>query len=371
VGRSILLKAAGVAVLVLTGTAAYLFLWPVPANPVAWQAPMPPGYVGAHAANTRLADLRMIDLGGEAGPEHIASGPDGKVYAAVESGKLLRMDPDGGKQEVFANTGGRVLGFDFDAQGRLIAADAYKGLLSIAQDRRVTVLADHVTPDDPIRYADAVIVAPDGTIYFTDASTRFSPAQWGGSLGASLLDIMEHSATGRVLAHDPATGRTRIVAHGLAFANGIALSSDGHTLFVNETGGYRIWKIDGRATNLDVRSGSPQAAVLLDNLPGYPDNLMRGRDGRIWVGFALPRNPAADGIAPKPFLRKLILRLPRFLWPLPKPYGHVFAVDEDGRVVEDLQDPSGAYPQTTGATETADRLYIQSLHARAIGWLPR
>ena len=370
-GRSIILKAAGVAVLVLTGIAAYLFLWPVPANPVAWQAPMPPGYVGAHAANTRLADLRMIDLGGEAGPEHIASARDGKVYAAVESGKLLRMDPDGGKQEVFANTGGRVLGFDFDAQGRLIAADAYKGLLSIAPDRQVTVLADHVTPDDPIRYADAVIVAPDGTIYFTDASTRFSPAQWGGSLGASLLDIMEHSATGRVLAHNPATGRTRIVAHGLAFANGIALSSDGHTLFVNETGGYRIWKIDGRATNLDVRSGSPQATVLLDNLPGYPDNLMRGRDGRIWVGFALPRNPAADGIAPKPFLRKVILRLPRFLWPLPKSYGHVFAVDEDGRVVEDLQDPSGAYPQTTGATETADRLYIQSLHTRAIGWLPR
>jgi hypothetical protein len=60
-----------------------------------------------------------------------------------------------------------------------------------------------------------------------------------------------------------------------------------------------------------------------------------------------------------------------FLWPLPKSYGHVFAIDEDGRVVEDLQDPSGAYPQTTGVTETADRLYIQSLHAHAIGWLPR
>ena len=127
-GRSIILKTAAVAVLVLAGAAAYLCLWPVPADPVSWQAPMPPGYTGAHAANTRLAGLRMIDLGSEAGPEHIAIGPDGKVYAAVESGNLLRMDPDGGKQEVFANTGGRVLGFDFDAQGRLIAADAYQGL---------------------------------------------------------------------------------------------------------------------------------------------------------------------------------------------------------------------------------------------------
>jgi len=120
-----------------------------------------------------------------------------------------------------------------------------------------------------------------------------------------------------------------------------------------------------------VRRGSPQAKVLLENLPGYPDNLMRGRDGRIWVGLFKPRNPAADSLAERPFLRKILLRLPRFLLPLGKSYGHVFAIDEDGRVLEDLQDPSGAYPEATSATETADRLYIHSLHARAIGWLPR
>jgi hypothetical protein len=66
---------------------------------------------------------------------------------------------------------------------------------------------------------------------------------------------------------------------------------------VNETGRYRLWKIDGRASDLGVRSGSPQAKVLLDNLPGYPDNLMRGRNGRIWVGLFKPRNPAADSLA--------------------------------------------------------------------------
>ncbi len=306
----------------------------------------------------------MIDPGSEVGPEHIAIGPDGKLYAAMTSGNLLRMEPDGSEQEVFANTGGRVLGFDFDADGRMIAADAMKGLLAIAADRRVTCSGRSRAPR-MIRsdYADAVVVAPDGTIYFTDASTRFSPAEWGGTYGASVLDIMEQSATGRVLAYDPATGKTRIVAHGFSFANGIALSSDGHTLFVNETGRYRLWKIDGRASDLDVRSGSPQARVLLDNLPGYPDNLMRGRDGRIWVGLFKPRNPAADSLAQKPFLRKVLLRLPRSFMPLGKSYGHVFAIDEDGRVTADLQDPSGAYPETTGATETADRLYIHSLHA--------
>lgn len=364
-------KVAGAAGLLLLAAAAYLCLWPVPADPISWPAPKSLGFTGPYAPNTRLSGVRKIDIGNEVGPEHIAIGPDGKLYAAMTSGNLLRMDPDGRNQEVFANTGGRVLGFAFDAEGRMIAADAMNGLLLIGSDARVTVLADRVSPDDPIQYADAVVVAPDGTSYFTDASTRFSPAHWGGTYQASVLDIMEQSATGRVLAYAPATKSVRIVAHGFSFANGIALSADGKSLFVNETGRYRIWKVDSGGTNVDIRSGSPQAKVLLDNLPGYPDNLMRGRDGRIWVGLFKPRNPAADSLAQKPFLRKVLLRLPRFLLPLGNSYGHVFAIDEEGRVSEDLQDPSGAYPETTSATETADRIYIHSLHAHAIGWLPR
>jgi sugar lactone lactonase YvrE len=367
----ILRKIAGLVVLVLAGAAAYFCFWPVPAQPVAWAAQTPPGFTGAFAPNTRLAGLRTIDLGNEVGPEHIAMGPGGKLYVAMLSGNLIRMEPDGTKPEVFANTGGRVLGFDFDAKGRMIAADAVKGLLAIDAERRVTVLADRVSANDPIGYANSVVVAPDGAIYFTQSSTRFLPAQWGGTYEASVLDVLEQSATGRVLAYDPATGRTRIVAHGFSFANGIALSADGKNLFVNETGRYRVWKVDAAANGVNVQSGSPQARILLDNLPGYPDNLMRGRDGRIWVGLFKPRNPAADSLADKPFLRKVLLRLPRSLLPLGQSYGHVFAIDEEGRVTDDLQDPTGAYPETTGVTETADRLYIHSLHARGIGWLPR
>ena len=67
----------------------------------------------------------------------------------------------------------------------------------------------------------------------------------------------------------------------------------------------------------------------------------------------------------------MTLRLPRALWPIPKAYGHVFAFTEDGQVVVDWQDPSGAYPETTAVTETPDRLYVQSLHAPTLGWLPR
>jgi sugar lactone lactonase YvrE len=352
----------------LVALVAFLLLWPVPIRPVSWAAPMAPGYAGAHAANQRLAGLQVIDLGAEDGPEHVAFGPDGMLYAAVASGKLLRMNADGSAQQVFARTGGRVLGFAFDVSGNLIAADAYKGLLRITPDGQVRVLADRVG-GEPIRYADAVIVARSGVVYFTDASTRFGPEEWGGTFEASILDIIEQSATGRVLAYDPGRGSTRVVARGLSFANGIALSEDEQWLLVAETGRYRVWKIASDAADLDVARGpSAQARLLLDNLPGYPDNLMRGQDGRIWMGFTKPRSPVVDGMADKPWLRSMTLRLPRALWPVPRPYGHVIAFTEDGRVVADLQDPSGAYPETTAVTETADRLYVQSLHARGLGW---
>jgi sugar lactone lactonase YvrE len=230
------------------------------------------------------------------------------------------------------------------------------------------VLADKVG-GDPIRYANSVVVARNGLVYFTDSSTRFRPADLGGTFAASILDIIEQSATGRVLEFDPAKGTTRVVARGLSFANGIALSEDEQWLFVAETGRYRVWKVAAGAAELDLSRGpSDRARVLLDNLPGYPDNLMRGKEGRIWMGFTKPRSAVVDGMADKPWLRSMTLRLPRALWPVPRPYGHVVAFAEDGRIVADLQDPSGAYPETTSVTETADRLYVQSLHAKGLGW---
>jgi sugar lactone lactonase YvrE len=379
--RIMLKKTLLVFVVALAVLAAYLLLWPVPVQPLAWDPPKAPGYAGDHAPNTRLVNLQTIGIGSEVGPEHLAFGPDGKLYVAVASGKILRMAPDGSAQEAFANTGGRVLGFDFDAAGNLIAADAMRGLLSVSPAGEVSVLADKVTTpsgSEAIRYADAVVVAKSGKVYLSDASTRFAPKDWGGTFEASVLDILEQSSTGRIIEYDPASKATRVVAHGLSFANGLALSANEWQIFVAETGKYRIWRIDVNARELDVREASGltgAARMVLPNLPGYPDNLMRGlptKDGKakFWVGLAKPRSSVVDGMAKKPWMRSLTLRLPRALWPIPPRYGHVMAFLEDGTVVQDLQDPSGAYPETTSVLETKERLYIQSLHAPVIGWMP-
>ena len=357
----------------LLSLVAYLCFWPVPIQPVSWQAPAAPGYVGAHAVNNTLAGLQIISLGTATGPEHVVLADDGKLYASVDGGNILRMNADGSAQEVFVNTGGRALGFDFDAAGNLIVADAHKGLLSINPAGEINVLADSVE-GHAIRFADAVVVAANGKMYFSDASTRF--AADGGVLGSELQDpsfrdIMEQSATGRLLEFNPDTGTVRLVARGFSFANGVALSSDETMLFVAETGRYRVWEIAVTADKLDIARADPLARVLMDNLPGFPDNLMRGVDGKIWLGFPASRDPALDALSDKPFLRKLVFRLPGFLLPPRQPYGHAIAFTEDGKVVADLQDPTGAFPRVTGITETADRLYVHTLNHNGLGWLPR
>ena len=81
----IILSGIGTLVVLLV---AYLLLWPVPIRPVAFALPTAPGYVGVHAVNTKLANLQIIDLHGEVGPEHIAFGPDGKLYTTVVSGNI-------------------------------------------------------------------------------------------------------------------------------------------------------------------------------------------------------------------------------------------------------------------------------------------
>jgi len=373
----------------LVAAAAYLFFWPVQITPVAWEAAKDPGYNGDHQVNDRLKGLQHIPLGeGQTGPEHIVA-RQGWVYTGLSNGDVVRVNTAGEQRETVVNTGGRPLGLDFDAQGRMLVADGFKGLLRItgqgaqAQVEPILTKVSHPVADDPVRYADAVKVGPDGTLWLTDASRRFGALESGGTFEASVLDILEHSCTGRLIAQDPNTLQARVALSGLCFPNGIAFSADGKTLFLSETATYRVLAIDLAKLSLvrtfDGHVGTPTiqqamqqgaAKVLLDNLPGYPDNLMRGENGRIWVGLTKPRSPVIDAAAQHPILRSITLRLPRALWPVPKAYGHVFAFDDTGRIVADLQDPSGAYPETTAVTEADGKWFVQSLHAHDIGWMP-
>lgn len=351
----------------------YLLLWPVQVEPEAWSAPKDKGYNGVHQANDKLSLVEIIALGeteadprgkGEFGPEDFALRSDGTIATATHSGAIMLLAPGATKFVSWVNTGGRPLGMEFDANENLIVADAYLGLLSISPSGDITVLTDSVD-GTPIVFADDVDVAENGIIYFSDATTKYSANADGGTLGGSLLEILEHAGNGRLLAYNPATKVTSVAMDGLTFANGVAISENQQYLLVNETGSYRV---------LQYFIAGPKAGlvdVFIDNLPGFPDNIARAPDGGYWVGFASPRSASLDNLSNSPFLRKVVQRLPASLRPKAKGYGHVIKINEQGKVISDLQDPSGSYPLTTGVLETADMLYISSLTAPHVAVLKK
>jgi sugar lactone lactonase YvrE len=356
------LTLASIAVALLAGTA-YLLLWPVPIQPVAWQAPANPGLTGVFATNDRLRAARPLGIGAHEGPEDIAPGPDGHLYATTLDGTILRIDARGA-HSVYANTGPRPLGIEMDGDGTLIVANAFRGLQRIARDGSVTDILTEVD-GRPLVYANDLAIGADGTIYFSESSTRFAARPAGGTYDASLLDLLEHGGHGRVLEFRPSTGATRVIVDGLNFANGVAISADQQFLLIAETGTYRILKHWLRGP----RTGSTE--VVLDELPGFPDNINRGRDGRYWIGLVAPRVDFLDYASDKPALRRILQRLPQAFRPKAVPSSHVIAVSGDGDVLMDLQDPAARIPALTGVFETRDALYLSSLFGHEIGRLQK
>jgi len=344
-----LLKIVGAALL---AAILYLFLWPVPIDPVAWHAPADRGLVDPFAPNDRLKAATAISLGSFEGPEDATLGYGGFVYVTTAGGHVLRIRNR--KVEEFANTGGRPLGIETARDGSLIVANAHSGLQRIDTDGNVSTLLGSIDGSAPV-YPNNLALADDGKIYFSEASSKFGAARYQGSYDASLLDIMEHGGHGSVFEFDPETGTVRALLENLNYANGVAISEDNQSLVIAETSNYRV---------LRYWLAGPQqgtSEIILDNLPGFPDNIKTGRNGRFWLGLAAPRNALLDRVADKPWLRKVIQRLPAAVRPRAVPSSHVIAFNADGEVLMNMHDPDARFPMLTGVLETNRALYLTSL----------
>jgi len=209
----------------------------------------------------------------------------------------------------------------------------------------------------PFGFTDDVDVAKDGTIYFTDATWKFHAPNY-------MADLMECRGNGRFLAYDPKTKTTRALIDELYFANGVAIAPDQSFVLVNETWKYRVlryWLSGDKKGTWDV---------FIDNLPGYPDNISLNGNGTFWLALANPRNPQADALAPHPFLRKVVWRLPSFAMPQAVRYSFVLGLNRDGNVTHNLQGPLGKLAPVTSVNEFGEYLYLGSVEDNAIGRVP-
>jgi sugar lactone lactonase YvrE len=304
-----------------------------------------------------LSGVRLVPVGGEA-PEDVLGDSDGGVYAGLADGRIVRVAGAGSPAETVARTPGRPLGLEFLAAGELVVCASDAGLLAVSvADGRVRPLVDRVE-GRPLGACNNAAVAADGTVYFSDSSTRFAVPQWRA-------DLVQRTRTGRLFRRD-ADGRVTTLLVGLDFANGVALSADGSFVAVAETGARRVqrfWLTGPRAGTRDV---------LVDDLPGYPDNISRGSDGLIWIALPGPRTALLGAVQrlPSP-ARSLVRRIPERFQPAPSPTVAVMAVDDAGRVVHHLSGEVPGFSLLTGVREVGGTLWFGSLTGQHVATVPR
>lgn len=290
------------------------------------------------------------------GAEDVVVAPDGSVYTGTEDGVIWRLGPDGRRLDKIADTGGRPLGLELFDDGDLLVCDPDAGLLvvHVADGSIETLLTD--LDGVKMRFCNNAAIASDGTIWFTDSSLHYGIHQWKD-------DFVQHTRTGRLVRRD-LDGTTTVVIDDLAFANGVALSSDEQFAAVAETGArtvVRWWVAGPRAGERDF---------LVRDLPGYPDNISRGSDGLIWVTIASPTDPVVERLQKAPLaLRKMVTRIPEGLQPKPKRTIRVHAYDDDGTLVHDLDVQDPGFHMVTGVREHEGRVWMGSLHEPAVAVL--
>jgi ribose transport system permease protein len=325
------------------------------------------GVDSAYAMNDKLSEVELIGLGEVEGPEDVILDDEGNLYCGSRHGDIVRfMAPDHKRWEIYAHIGGHPLGHAFDAEGNLIVCVSGMGLYKVSADRQIVKLSDEtnrswfsVIDDSRMRLADDLDIAPDGRIYFSEATIRFDVSEW-------MVDALEARPNGRIICYDPRDRSTRTVIPKLLFPNGVCMTHDGQSFLFAETWGCTITRywFDG------PEAGRRQ--VIMPNLPGYPDNINRASDGNYWCAFVGMRAPTFDLAMRMPgFRKRMVQRLPHDDWIYPNMNaGCVIKFDVDGNVLDCLWDRTGAnHPMITSMREHRGYLYLGgSLNNRIGKW---
>ncbi|WP_409426977.1 SMP-30/gluconolactonase/LRE family protein [Mycobacterium sp. SMC-11] len=310
-------------------------------DPVRWQ---PPGSRPLPPPDPAPA-LTLVDIPGNA-PEDVVVDADGTVWTGVEDGRIIAVGADG-TPRVVTNTGGRPLGLAFTRDHRLLICDSHRGLLRYdPQTQQLETLVSEVN-GRPLTFCSNAVESADGTIYFTESTSRFHYEHYKGS-------VIEARGSGSLMQRST-DGTVSVLATGLHFANGVTLTADESAVVFAESTGRRLSKY--------WLAGPHRGSIgpLVEELPGHPDNISTGPDGRIWVAMVSDRNALSDWLSPRsPVLRRLLWRLLPYRW-LPDPKSVVWVVGfdaGDGRVLAQYRTEHPDFGLATGVVEADGRLWM-------------
>ncbi|KAL9444856.1 hypothetical protein AB3S75_017946 [Citrus x aurantiifolia] len=294
-------------------------------------------------------------------PEDVSVDGNGVLYTATGDGWIKRMHPNGTWEDWQQVGSQSLLGLTTTKENNvIIVCDSQQGLLKVSEEG-VTVLVSQFNGSQ-LRFANDVIEASDGSLYFTVSSTKFTPAEY-------YLDLVSGEPHGVLLKYDPSTNQTSLVLDGLYFANGVALSEDERFLVVCES-----WKFRCVKHFLKV-SGRTDRKIFIDNLPGGPDNVNLARDGSFWISI-IKMDPkgiqALESCKESIQLLEAYPELIKLLIPMGKQAAAaVVNVKADGRLNREISDPNATdISFVTSAQGHDNNLYLASINSDFIGKLP-
>ncbi len=347
----------------------YKILSKVYVSPTFFPLPLAPateaGSASPYALNDRLRDVEVIGLDKIDGPEDILLDNNDDIYAGNRIGDIIRFQaPDYKEPEVFAHCGGRPLGLAWDKNGNILVCIGGMGLYSIGKDRTITKLTDETnrTPwsiidDSRLSLADDLDVAPDGRVFFSEATKRYEMNEWP-------VDSLESRGNGRILCYDPSTKKTKTLIRNLVFPNGICMAHDNNSFFFAETWGCRI----SRYWLNGPKAGKVES--IIPNIPGYPDNINRASDGNYWLALVGMRTPTYDLAMTMPgFRKRMSRRVASDEWIFPNiNTGCVIKFNDHGEVLESFWDRGGEnHPMVTSMRENRGYLYLGGISNNRIG----
>lgn len=343
----------------LVALGVFLLVVPAPAqgfSPESWD---PGDAVSFPAEVTRPAVVEQLTDQSVHGPEDIVVDEEGRAYTGDRDGVIWRFPTAGGPAERWAEAGGRPLGMQFASDGRLIVANHGLGLQAIAPDGSVETLVDEVA-GEPVLFANDLDISADGVVYVSDSSFRYNTTTLGTESSSYLLpDAIDGRASGRLLSYDLDSGVGEVLLDGLYFPNGVALTADGSALWVAESNRYRV-------SAYHLADGT--TSMVLDDLPGTPDNIDRDPFGRMLVAIYERSSALDDIVLPFDLARQILVRLPSDLFvneQNPLGGGILVAVD-DGTVEQFL---TGLTPAATSVHPAGDRWYLGALLGQPIRWM--
>ncbi|XP_055805271.1 protein STRICTOSIDINE SYNTHASE-LIKE 5-like [Solanum dulcamara] len=307
--------------------------------------------------NQMLRGSEKIGVNELLSPEDVAYDQNsGVIYTGCVDGwvKKVKVNESAADSTVedWVFTGGRPLGLALGIHGEVIVADADKGLLlNVTSEGEIKVLTEEAE-GLKFKLADAVDIADDGAIYFSDASYKYKFKDY-------IYDFLEGRPYGRLLSYDPSTKQTRTLLSELYFANGVAVSPDQNYVIFCETPLRKCQKyyIKGE------RKGTVD--MFVDNLPGYPDNIRYDGEGHYWIAFATEKTYSWDLAQRYPFIRKIMAIFVKYVGqPKAEKNGGVLSVDLQGNPVEHYYDED--LTMVSSGIKIGDHLYCGSVKSRYI-----